>query len=249
MATTTRTAKNVFVVINQDNTKKEPLSKTLDKETLQSLSNYGDYYTILHDRFSKSEGDETTHRHLLIIGADSLASSVWIEALSLIFKVPRNCVQLESVTNPRKCGRYLVHRDQELKFQFPPEEVQTNNKRQFENWLMGGKVTAHVITHFNGGYLDFLEEFGAENTKRYFPMVEKAREEKRRLGQIAEIDQVKAELENTQTALRDVKRDLLAIVSQTLDKTWPRSLLETNKSLKRDVESFMYELQERIKNL
>lgn len=65
----------------------------------------------------------------------------------------------------------------------------------------------------------------------------------------SEADILREELENTKTALRDVKRDLLAIVSQTIDKTWPRSLLETNKALKRDVESFMYELQERIKNL
>lgn len=174
-------AKNIFVVINQDNTKKAPLSKSLGEEVLSKLSNYGSFYTILHDRFSESEGEEETiHRHLLLEGCDQKSSDTWLEIISLLFGVPKNCVQIESVKNLRKCGRYLVHRDDEWKYQFPAVEVQTNNKKQLEAWLQGGKVTQHVIVKFKGNKRDFLMEFGADATKKYWPLVEEMRDTENR---------------------------------------------------------------------
>lgn len=248
MATTSKTAKNVFVVINQDNTKKEPLAKTLGKETLESLARYGDFYTILHDRYSEGEGEETIHRHLLIIGSDTLATAVWIEALSLIFSVPRNCIQLEVATNPRKCGRYLIHRDDEFKYQFPREEVQTNNKKQFDSWLLGGKVTAHVLQTFEGGKIEFLNQFGAENYKRYYVLLEDIRREQRLRGELSEMEALKEEVEALKIALHDSKYMLLRVVNEEIAKVWPKSVLDGNLGLRRDVECLTYAIKERIEN-
>lgn len=169
-------AQNIDVVI--DFPKEKTPSKFLPEEVVLKLANYGKFYTILHDKFSKAEEEETVHRHLVINAVEGKSSTTWIELLALIFEVPTNCISIESARNLKKCIRYLVHRDDEWKYQFPHDDVQTNDKRGWQSALQGGKVTATAVLGFKGTYLDFLSEFGVENTKRYWSMVENVNKER-----------------------------------------------------------------------
>lgn len=217
-------ATNVFCIINFPTDRKSAPLKVLDKDALTKLAKFGSFYTILHDRYSDFEGDETIHRHLLIIGVDSKPTAVWLEVLSLIFDVPKNCISIESVTNKRKCGRYLVHRDNPEKFQFPPEEVQTNNLKQFQEWLKGGSVTPNALMTFKGSYTDFLQEFGVENTKRYWSVCEKVQADKRKAEhdayQVAHAEQVLYRANEWLKMLQALETAILAKRPQPGSSTW-----------------------------
>lgn len=121
-----KNAKIVSAVINFPTDKEKDAFGT----NAPSLDLLGRYYSILHTRDTDSEGVlKTPHAHIVIFGEEGRGTNGWIDTLSMAFKVPANCVSVESTRNPTGSIRYLMHLDDEDKADYSIDEVITNDAK------------------------------------------------------------------------------------------------------------------------
>lgn len=119
--------KKVSCVIQFQKAKKAP---TLPVEALEGI---GDYFYILHDKDTDSNGEiKGLHGHLVIFSDKGRSSGSWVTYLSGLFQVDEDAISVEIVKNEKSAVQYLIHATKEAKdegkYQYDKSEIQTNKK-------------------------------------------------------------------------------------------------------------------------
>lgn len=94
------------------------------------------YATILHDKYSPTEGDEKIHAHFVIKGKEQHTLEEWDLLLQTAFGVADiHAIHLQETKKVDGAIRYLIHLDNPEKYQFKPEDVLTNNRALCEKYF------------------------------------------------------------------------------------------------------------------
>lgn len=220
--------KRISAVINFPQ-EKTP-SPVLEKGVLSRLGNLGSYYTILHDKFSANETEEETiHRHVVIESPVGLSSTAWIASLSMAFDVPLNCVSVEPAKSLKAVLRYLVHKDNEERYQFPVEAVQTNNTKAFKNALNASRdVDMDTLISYMGDWVQFGRDYGVSLMAKYKRTIVELGEiqETRPILTMEDVDRMSSEIDY----YRDCYRNLLDSLKEAMAR--PRNIDRANVPLK-----------------
>lgn len=94
------------------------------------LLNWGGnvYYSIIHDKDLNDDGDlKIVHAHLVCCSDYSLMLKSWLSFLGNVFKVPLNCISLQPVKDFERALQYLVHANDNDKYQYSINDVLSND--------------------------------------------------------------------------------------------------------------------------
>lgn len=177
-------AQNVFVELNFPN-KKAPEDFS---EWLKDLGTLGLYTGILHDKdvLDDKKTPKTIHAHVALETQKKMGMANWIETLANLLKLPKNCVSVESMTNPIGAKRYLWHLDNPEKFQYRDDPA-TNDPKAFKRACAiqpMAEVTISDIDESNNMH-EFIERVGIQSANKYRSLFNQCKDEEKAPLQIA----------------------------------------------------------------
>lgn len=129
-----------------------PDTNTYDfKEVLRNLKSFREWAYILHDKDLKTDDTDTkkAHIHFLL----HLDNAMTISALSKKTGIPENYIQ--NVRNERSMCRYLLHIDDEDKFQYDINDVKVSGqyeryfKKCFDDLETDDIIIGNIFSYIN----------------------------------------------------------------------------------------------------
>lgn len=198
--------KNIFCVLNFPKNEKPAL---LDCGHFSTL---GKYAIILHEEDTLENGEpKTPHCHFLLQSIEGHSVATWISILSLVFKLPKNCVSVEVADNVRSCYRYMVHKDQKDKHQYDASLIKTNDKDGLTLALAEkpkrlGDISVEEFLACKD-VTTLVRQYGANLAKQAVPLWKQLKEEETsRKNEADEIHLVRAKLRHIYRALDRLSR-------------------------------------------
>ena len=148
--------------------------------TLKSYNSNFDFYSILHDSDIKDNGElKTPHYHIVISfknGFRTRCSTI----LKLFDDDTRLCISIQLCVNLFSSIRYLIHLDNETKFQYSKDLISTNNKRMLSNYLEGNTELENlsaselisICKELEYRRMKILDYIGLNNFNKYYKVID-----------------------------------------------------------------------------
>ena len=105
------------------------------------------YWYILHDKDVDDNGlFKTEHYHLILVfNFKSCYKKYVLDYLCDLLNCSSNIISVEPVINLNISLRYLIHLDDEDKYQYDDNEIITNNSVMLYRALLGNKITYNYL--------------------------------------------------------------------------------------------------------
>ena len=148
--------------------------------TLKGYNSNFNFYSILHDSDIKDDGElKTPHYHIVISfknGFRTRCSTI----LNLFDDDTRLCISIQLCVNLYSSIRYLIHLDNETKFQYSRDLISTNNKRMLLNYLEGNTELENlcaselicICKELEYSRMKILDYIGLNNFNKYYKVIE-----------------------------------------------------------------------------
>lgn len=148
---------------------------------IKEISEIKDYFIILHDKDIKEDGTpKTKHWHLIITTISRISQANILGILFDNLEVPLNCISVEGARNLTNCIQYLVHKNQEQKFKYETDLIETNNKQLLLSELAKKQLTKEeIIKALEDCYTmeDFIKNTNLDTAKNYRALYNDIKEE------------------------------------------------------------------------
>ena len=148
--------------------------------TLKAYNSNFDYYSILHDSDIKDDGElKTPHYHIVISFKNGFRTRC-ATLLNLFDDDTRLCISIQICVNLISSIRYLIHLDNQTKFQYSKDLISTNNKRMLSNYLEGttelenlcASELIRICKDFEYSRMKILDFIGLNNFNKYYKVIE-----------------------------------------------------------------------------
>ena len=128
---------NFVIVLNSPKDRDSVEFYDFFMNTLKAYNSNFDFYSILHDSDIKDNGElKTPHYHIVVTFKNGFRTRC-ATILNLFDADSRLCISIQLCVNLFSSIRYLIHLDNESKFQYSKDLISTNNKRMLSNYLEG----------------------------------------------------------------------------------------------------------------
>ena len=148
--------------------------------TLKSYNSNFDFYSILHDSDIKDNGElKTLHYHIVISFKNGFRTRC-VTILNLFDDDTRLCISIQLCVNLTSSIRYLIHKDNETKFQYSRDLISTNNKRMLSNYLEGSTELENlcaselicICKDLEYRRMKILDYIGLNNFNKYYKVID-----------------------------------------------------------------------------
>ena len=148
--------------------------------TLKSYNSNFDFYSILHDSDIKDNGElKTPHYHIVISFKNGFRTRC-ATILNLFDDDTRLCISIQLCVNLISSIRYLIHLDNETKFQYSRDLISTNNNRMLSNYLDGNtelenlsaSELIYICKELEYSRMKILNYIGLNNFNKYYKVIE-----------------------------------------------------------------------------
>ena len=148
--------------------------------TLKAYNSNFDFYSILHDSDIKENGElKTPHYHIVISFKNGFRTRC-ATILNLFDNDIRLCISIQLCVNLVSSIRYLIHLDNEKKFQYSRDLISTNNKRMLSNYLEGNTELENLCSielisickDLEYRRMKILEYIGLNNFNKYYKVID-----------------------------------------------------------------------------
>ena len=148
--------------------------------TLKAYNSNFDFYSILHDSDIKDNGElKTPHYHIVISFKNGFRTRC-ATILNLFEDDTRLCISIQLCVNLFSSIRYLIHLDNETKFQYSKDLISTNNKRMLSNYLEGNTELENLCASeliwickvLEYRRLAILDYIGLNNFNKYYKVID-----------------------------------------------------------------------------
>lgn len=147
---------------------------------IKEISEIKDYFIILHDKDLKEDGTpKTKHWHLVITTLSRTSVFNMLNTLDKL-EMPRDCITIEGARNLTNCIQYLIHKNQEEKFKYNTDLIETNNKQLLLSELAKKQLTKEeIIKALEDCYTmeDFIKNTNLDTAKNYRALYNDIKEE------------------------------------------------------------------------
>ena len=206
------TYKNWCIVINLPNEKSELFnSPNLTIDILKLLIDYYKgckCYLILHDKDKKEDGElKTLHLHCVLLLEKRRSKENIINDISTKLKIPPNCVSVDDCRSIQGSIRYLVHYEEADKYQYPLEDIKSNDKKYNKYFL---DIDDYLLECES--LKDFVKDFGVDTALKYSGLYDKLLKERNETP-----EQLKTQLRAVQNVC-NAKNNEIDILNANLKK-------------------------------
>ena len=148
--------------------------------TLKAYNSNFDFYSILHDSDIKDNGElKTLHYHIVISFKNGFRTRC-ATILNLFDDDIRLCISIQLCVNLISSIRYLIHLDNETKFQYSRDLISTNNNRMLSNYLEGNTELENlssielinICKELEFSRMKILNYIGLNNFNKYYKVIE-----------------------------------------------------------------------------
>ena len=149
-------------------------------DTLKAYNSNFDFYSILHDSDIKDNGElKTLHYHIVISFKNGFRTRC-ATILNLFDDDTRLCISIQLCVNLISSIRYLIHLDNETKFQYSRDLISTNNKRMLSNYLEGNTELENlcaselicICKDLEYRRMKILDYIGLNNFNKYYKVID-----------------------------------------------------------------------------
>lgn len=100
------------------------------------------YYSIIHDKDTLDNGElKTPHIHLLVELVSRQRKSTILNKMSKCVNIPLECISVDECRNISKAAQYLLHLNNQNKYQYNKEDISTNDEERLKYLLMSDEKT------------------------------------------------------------------------------------------------------------
>ena len=149
--------------------------------TLKAYNSNFDFYSILHDSDKKDNGElKTLHYHIVISFKNGFRTRC-ATILNLFTDIEyRSCISIQLCVNLISSIRYLIHLDNETKFQYSRDLITTNNTRMLSNYLDGNTELENlcasklirICKDLEYRRMAILDYIGVNNFNKYYKVID-----------------------------------------------------------------------------
>ena len=148
--------------------------------TIKSYNSNFDFYSIFHDSDIKDDGElKTSHYHIVISFKNGFRTRC-ATILNLFDDDTRLCISIQLCVNLFSSIRYLIHLDNETKFQYSRDLISTNNKRMLSNYLDGNTELENlcaselisICKDLEYSRMKILGYIGLNNFNKYYKVID-----------------------------------------------------------------------------
>ena len=148
--------------------------------TLKAYNSNFDFYSILHDSDIKDNGElKTPHYHIVISFKNGFRTRC-ATILNLFDDDTRLCISIQLCVNLFSSIRYLIHLDNETKYQYSRDLISTNNNRMLSNYLDGNtelenlsaSELIYICKELEYSRMKILNYIGLNNFNKYYKVIE-----------------------------------------------------------------------------
>lgn len=148
--------------------------------TLKAYNSNFDFYSIFHDSDIKDNGElKTPHYHIVISFKNGFRTRC-ATILNLFDTDTRLCISIQLCVNLISSIRYLIHFDNETKFQYSRDLILTNNKRMLSNYLEGNTELENlsaselisICKDLEYSRMKILDYIGLNNFNKYYKVID-----------------------------------------------------------------------------
>lgn len=121
------------------------------KKALEHIKNNYDYAYIIHDKDFNEKGElKKSHIHLIV----QFQNAKWNTSFAKDIGITSNYIQ--SIRNYENCLEYLIHYNDENKYQYDIEEVQGNLKKKLKQYLSNDGIDENEKSL---SLIDYIESY------------------------------------------------------------------------------------------
>ena len=149
--------------------------------TLKAYNSNFDFYSILHDSDIKDNGElKTPHYHIVISFKNGFRTRCRT-ILNLFTDIEYlSCISIQLCVNLISSIRYLIHLDNEKKFQYSRDLISTNNNRMLSNYLDGttelenlnASELIYICKELEYSRMKILNYIGLNNFNKYYKVID-----------------------------------------------------------------------------
>lgn len=148
--------------------------------TIKSYNSNFDYYSILHDSDIKDNGESKTLHYHIVISFKNGFRTRCSTLLNLFDDDTRFCISIQLCVNLFSSIRYLIHLDNETKFQYSKDLISTNNNRMLSNYLDGNTELENlcaselicICKDLEYSRMKILNYIGLNNFNKYYKVID-----------------------------------------------------------------------------
>lgn len=148
--------------------------------TIKAYNSNFDFYSIFHDSDIKDNGElKTPHYHIVITFKNGFRTRC-ATILNLFDDDTCLCISIQLCVNLYSSIRYLIHLDNETKFQYSKDMITTNNNRMLLNYLEGNTELENlcaselisICKELEYSRMKILDYIGLNNFNKYYKVIE-----------------------------------------------------------------------------